>query len=365
MSNEMIQGDGRRPKAGFFLVWLLLFLATALFALTFPVVWAKADEPAPRSLSLAGLNINGKFDLNFERGGFTGSPSDGSQTLKNYHHFVFLSRKKQGERVFFNAEIVDATFYEMGVKLGEHRNIKFGKIFVPFGADPIFHHAYGGLSGFDQKLVPFLWTELGAVYKYDVLPGKTYKVQNEIALVSGFKADKPDSLTIGGAGDPSRPALVDRFAGSRGRYSAWASLYWDQYLAGNNLFMWGGDLYAGYGFLPWSVLRDLSARLGFVRADVQDKSGPNYFHFGDYVQLDCRLPSDLRLRYRGGLTATDNRKGLFFDSDRDDVDDRVGHNVGLWWEHRLLTVGAEYFVNLEAGNEQPNDLIRFMTVIEF
>lgn len=360
---------GQPSVADSILLWLVLFVLTAVFVLSLPAMWAFADDGTsgrePPLITLAGFNINGKFDLSFERGSFTGSPSVGTQTLKNYHHFVFLSRKTQDEPVFFNAEIVDATFYEAGVKVGEHRNVKFGKIFVPFGADPVFHHAYGGLSGFDQKLVPFLWTELGAVYKHDVLLRKTYKVQNEIAFVSGFKADKPDSLSISGGGDPGRPAVVDRFAWSRGRYSAWASLYWDQYLAGNNLFMWGGDLYAGYGFLPLPVLRNLSAKLGFVRADVQDKSGPNYFHFGDYVQLDCHLPLDLRARYRGGLTTTGNQKGLFFDSERDDVDDRVGHNVGLWWEHKLLTVGAEYFVNLETANEQPNDLIRIMTVIEF
>lgn len=333
-----------------------------------------AEDPQPESgkpasaIQLAGFTINGRFDLNYEKGAFSGEEiGDGESSLKNYHHFVFLSRKKREEPFSFTAEVVDLTFYEMAARFGgkKDKQVRFGKIFLPFGADPLFHHSYGGVSGFDQKLVRFIWAELGAALSHPIRQSGDLRIDNELYLVSGYKGKEDSVLAISGAGDPGTPALGDRLRIGKGKYSLWASTYWDPYEGGNNLFMYGIDAAASYGFIPVSALENLSVKLGFIRADVESEPLGNYYHFGDYLQLDCKLPSDLRARYRTGAVTFENHGSLFFDTDRKDAKDTVSHTLALYWDYKLLSLGAEFIANLEAANEVNDDLVRLSAVLEF
>ncbi|MBI2890313.1 MAG: hypothetical protein HYY13_05955 [Nitrospirae bacterium] len=349
-------------------MWNKLTIAT-LFVLAFPIAAWPAEEageaPPTVPFALAGFQINGRFDLNYERTTFSGSPSEGEDTLKNYHHFIFLSRRKKDEPFSFTAEIVDQTFYEMGVKLGEGGGIRFGKVLVPFGADPLFHHSYGGVTGADQKLVPFIWSELGVVYDRTFVQSSDFRLDGNTFLVSGYKGDDTKVLALNGAGDPSKPAVGQRLRLGTGKYSLFGSVYYDQYVSSKSVLLYSLEATAGYGFLPWSILKNVSARAGALRADVKSDALGNYYHFGDYLQVDCRLPFGFRGRYRGGAVTNENHTSLYFDDKKKDVADTVNHTVALFYDYRLLTLGAEYLANLEAVGEQKNDLIRVLAVLEF
>lgn len=326
------------------------------------------DQARDRSIKIAGFSIDGRFDLNYEIRNFENVPKEiwRNQSLVNYHHFLFLSRNKQSEPVFISIEAIDLSFYELGVKLPYRSSVKFGKIWVPFGADPLFHHQYGGLNGFDQKLLPFLWAELGASIKIPVYRNllKRLSIDSETAIVSGIsgKSDKP--LALNSNGDPGRLALVDRVRVSWDHFGFWGSVYWDRYAPGKDLVMWGLDAAANYGFLSFAP--GLSLKVGAVRADVRaTKSLGNYYHFADYLEAKYQLPKNFTLGYRTGAITMDNHKSLYFDRDHKTADDTVTHSFTAYWRYGYLGVSLQYQLNLEAVDEVDNDLIRLTTVLEF
>ncbi|MBI2058722.1 MAG: hypothetical protein HYT87_03045 [Nitrospirae bacterium] len=379
MQSESGAVSAQHSAVSSILVWLGLFLATALMVVLMPMWVLAAEEsesesgkPAP-GIQLSGFMINGRFDLTYEKEKFTGNPEEGKDYFKNYHHFVFLSRRKKDEPFSFSAEIVDFKFFEVGVKLGKNRLLKFGKIFMPFGADPLFHRAYGGLTGFDQKLVPFLWTTYGGSFLYPITDRPGLRIDNEFYVVPGPEGKLNEMVDISKTTENSGQAGAgDRLRLGAGKYSVWGSFYWNQYFSDSGLFLVGLDAAAAYGFLPVGPLSNLSLKAGFIKAYVRgservegDSTITSYYHFGDYLQVDYKLPWDLRCRYRTGFVSLDNIEGFYFDKDRKDEKDMVSHNVGLWWDYKILSTGIEYFVNLEAANEQPNDLVRLAAVIEF
>jgi hypothetical protein len=348
---------------------LALSLTGAAYAAEPEAAEEKATKAAPghphgAGITLAGFSINGRFDLAYEFTGFEGFPEDDNDALRNYHHFIFISRNKKDEPFSISAEIIDLTFYELTIKLCKHSNIRLGKILVPFGADPLYHHSYGGLSGFDQKLTPVIWAELGASYQATILQGD-FTLENELYVVTGYRAEEDQVVSLSAAGDPERLALGDRIRAGYGKFSAYLSFYWNQYAPGRNLFLWGFDVAAARGFLPWPYLENLSVKLGLIRADVRSEVLGDYYHFGDYLQVDYRLPKGVTLRYRTGMVAFKNHQNLFFDTDRKDAKDTVAHSFSIWWRTHLLSLGAEYILNLEAKDEIENDLIRFTAVVEF
>ena len=138
-----------------------------------PVAAAPPAAPSPHppggGVGLPfGLMLNGRFDLDYERRKFTGSPFDDSATnaLRSYHHFLFLSRESADDPVGLSLEVLTPAVLGGALPLARRAAagrvlVSGGKIFVPFGADPLMHQSYGGLAGFDQKILPALWAQEG------------------------------------------------------------------------------------------------------------------------------------------------------------------------------------------------------------
>jgi len=326
------------------------------------------SHPGSQGFQVAGFQVNGRFDLAYEVGAFAvdgeGSPKN---AFNNYHHFLFLSRKKQGERLSFSAEVIDLSFYELGIELTDHLQLRVGKVFVPFGGDPLFHHNYGGVSGVDQKLVPFIWAEYGVVLEANLLQSRMTSIDNEFYSVAGISGDESQVLKLNGASNPGTIALGDRLRIGTGAFAFSGSFYWNRYDVGQDLFLWGFDASAGYGFLPWPIANRLAVKVGVIRSDIQSETLGNYYHFGDYLQLDYRLPQSFGLRYRSGMVSMENREKLFFDDREESLssDDTVAHSVTFWKRHRGLTVSAELIINFEAAGEIDNDLFRLTTAFDF
>ncbi len=326
---------------------------------------AAAEEAAHPGFEIGGLMLNGRFDLNLEMREFYGNLFDGTASLVNYHHFLFVS--KQAERYFFSADVVDLNFYEFGFNLSERVSLKGGKILVPFGADPPFHHEYGGKNGFDQEFVPFIWAELGGDLLWRVIEGPKTDLSNELYVVNAPNGDEAKVLLPNAVSAPDGFALGDRVKWGYGPYTAYLSFYWNRYTAGRDAFMYGADLSAAYGFLDWGVLRNVALRAGFARMDVEGEpvTMGDYFHFADYLRVDVRLPEHLFLRYLVGSKTIQNYSGLFYDGDNGDAKDTTTHSFALYYRRPDgHTFQAMYQVNLEALEEK-NDLFRLGWAYEF
>jgi hypothetical protein len=329
---------------------------------------------------IAGFRINGRFDVAYELGGFSvdaDGEGDPKHSIKNYHHLIFLSRNRQDEWFSINAEIIDLSFYEVGLKLGDRYQVHFGKIMVPFGADPLFHKSYGGVSGVDQKLLPIVWSEHGAVFEANLYESGILSLDNELYAVSGIGGSPDEVLDLSRSSDPNKVAIGDRFRVGYGLFSGAASLYWSPYSDESptadeydfNMWMWGFDLSAGYGFLPWPYLDRLGLKLGFMRADIQgsDVSGlGNYYNFGDYLRVDYLLPWGMSFRYLTGMVTMGNQKGFFRDDDKtDETGDTRAHNFTLYKRYRGLTLSAQLIINMEKAGEVDNDLFRLTAAFDF
>ncbi len=328
-----------------------------------------AESPLLTIPEVAGFRINGRFDVYYELGGFSADGSgDPKSSIKNYHHFIFLSRNRQDEWFSLNVELIDQTFYEIGLKLSDRYQVRGGKIMVPFGADPLFHKSYGGVSGVDQELLPIVWAEHGAVFEANLYESDTFSIDNEAYVVSGIGGDADELLDLSRGSAPNTIAVGDRLRVGYGKFAGAASLYWSPYADDYNMLMWGFDLSAGYGFLPWRFIDRLGVKVGFMRADIQGSTASglgDYYHSGNYLQLDYRLPCSMGVRYRTGMVTMENHDGFFFDDDRKDVDDAVAHSFSIWKSYRGLTVTAQYIINIEEAGELDNDVFRITAAFDF
>lgn len=316
----------------------------------------------------AGFNINGRFDVAYELGDFALDVAhDLENAVKNYHHFLFISRNQEDEWFSFNVEAIDLSFYEIGLKVTNWAQVRLGKVLMPFGADPLFHHSYGGLSGFDQTLLPFIWAEHGVVIDVNLHQSDMLSVDNELYVVTGISGSDDQVLRLNAASDPGTLAVGDRVRVGYGDFAAAVSVYTDRYAEGKYFFLWGLDFSAGYGFLPWPYLDQLSVKLGLARADVESATFGNYYHFGDYLQFDYRLPALMGLRYRTGVITSENHQGVFFDDrePRKGPDDTLAHSITFWKRYRGLSVAAEFIINIEAAGEVDNDLFRLTAAVDF
>jgi hypothetical protein len=343
-----------------------LFLLGWMFAALLPAASA-AEEGAPAGvpLTLDGITLNGRFDLYYQWTGFSDSWPDAQDSFENYHHFVFINRKSANDPFFFTAELVDLTFYEGGLKFGDRFRYRFGKILVPFGADPLFHHSYGGLSGVDQRLLPTVWAERGAALSAVIYEKGSWRVDADLYTVAGISGKDDEVLALNLPGNKDTTALGGRVRAGYDKYTLWASAYHDDYTKGQDLWITGLDAAAAYGFLPWPVLENFALKLGGIRADVSSEALGHYFHFADYLQVDYRLPASFKLRYRTGALTWENHRDLVFDLSKEDVKDTVSHTFSAYWRYQLLTLGIDYIINLEAEDEINNDVLRLSSVIEF
>lgn len=328
-----------------------------------------------------GFALNGRFSLDGERRQFTGAPwSSGSlNALRSYHHFLFLSRESPEDRFGLSVEMLNLLFWEAHVRLGPRDRhwqvaIAGGKIMVPFGADPLFHQSYGGLVGFDQRILPVFWAQEGLAAHF-VAHRRELVVTDDLYVVRGHALRRGDAV-LNLQGDLSPDDAVKLAWGNRlgvawGPLSAWYSVYFNPLGFGRRLFMQAADVTL-WRVRGVPVLGNLSFGAGLFRADVSGGEaegfgghGKDYYHFGSYFQMRVHPCDWFYVQYRQGLRTLDNRRGVYVDDTRLTSEDASTHNFGAVARYRGLTAGLFYFINLEKGVEIPNDLLRVSLTYEF
>lgn len=329
----------------------------------------------PSGLSVAGgqLTLHGKFDIAYERGGYTDKITMGTDAVRNYHHFVFLDYQPTDHPFFFTAEIIDQYFYTAGAR---HKfegtpwrvSGKLGKVMVPFGGEPLFHNTYGGLSGFDQQILPVVFSRHGVVgqvqYSRDM-----WRFTNEVYAVHGYELPASDEVlslqTDLSSPDDARIAVGDRVGLGWGPFALWYSVLYNKLDFGRHLVMQGLDI-SLWRIAAVPVLEDIGLRAGLMRADVSGAgSGEDYYHFGDYLELRYYPVDWLYLRGRTGARTTDNRGGVYFDENREDQKDTSAHSVAVVYNENGWRAGLYYFWRTERVDERDNDLLRVRMGYEF
>lgn len=328
-----------------------------------------------------GLSINGRFDVAYERRGFSGDPFVDSATngLRSYHHFLFLSRELADDPFGLSVEMLSLQFWEAHYRWNAPRlpvqvMISGGKILVPFGADPLMHQSYGGLSGFDQRILPVIWAEEG-VAVHVVGHRRELAITDDLYVVRGYTLQQADGIinlqNDFSPADNARLGWGNRLGGAWGPISAWYSTYYNGLGFGRRLFMQAGDV------MLWRVrqvpiLGHFSFAAGLLRADVsggngQGVGGPgkDYYDFGSYFQVRYHPTDWLYFQYRQGVFTFNNRRGVVVDDTRLTSNDGSTHNFGVVARTHGLTAGLYYFINLEKVNEIPNDLLRLSVSYDF
>jgi hypothetical protein len=343
-------------------------------------VRAAAAEPSPHAsrgpITLPwGFFLNGRFDLNYERNHFSGNPfADGSTAaLRSYHHFLFLSRESAADPFGLSIEILSLQFWEAHARLGGHGRpwqliVGGGKIVVPFGADPLVHQSYGGLAGFDQRILPPIWAVEGVAAHLLVERGR-FAFTNDAYVVHGYALPRADSVlnlqTDFSSSDDVRLGYGDRVGVALLNISAWYSAYLNTLGFGRRLFMQAADLtIARPRSLP--VLGHFSLGAGLLRADVSGGGpGLDYYQFGSYLWLRYHPTEWLLFQYRQGLRTYNNRRGVVIDETRLSAEDMSTHNFEAIARYRGVSFVLGYFLIFEKAAEIPNDFLRLSVAYDF
>jgi len=334
--------------------------------------------PPPGLALPLGFLLNGRFDLNYERRQFSGNPFAPSSVaaLRSYHHFLFLSRDA-GDPCGLSVEVLTLLFWEAHCRLPRRGpvavTVAAGKIVVPFGADPLFHQSYGGLAGFDQVVLPPVWSIEG-VAAHGVYWRGPVAITDDLYVVRGYALQHADSVinlqSDFSPDDDSRLAVGNRLGGAWMGISAWYSTYFNPLGFGRRLFMQAVDLNI-WRQRQIPVLGHFSLGAGLLRVDVSGGGpsvggvGHDYYDFADYFQIRYYPVDWLFFQYRQGIHTFDNRRGTVLDNSRLTSADGSTHNFGVVARTRNLWFGIFYFVNLEKVDEIPNDLLRFNVTYEF
>lgn len=322
---------------------------------------------------LEGVRLHGRFDLSYERRNYTDNPfaEDAKDALQSYHHFLFLSRRTKADPISLDVELLTLQFWELSAR---HRfgpvevGAKLGKLLVPFGADPLYHHSYGGLAGFDQRILPVVWAAEGvSTYAYGDLFGVGLGL--DLSLLRGF-ASRGEDAVLNLQGDLSplddvKPALSARLRASYGPLSLYYSAFvnplgFDRllYLQALDVSLWR---WRGIPFVE-----DLALSFGLLRGDVSGGGpGVDHYHFGSYFQARYYAWDFLYFQYRQGLRTFDNQRGLYEDPYRFTTQDASTHSVGAVFQWRGAQVGVYHHWNLEKVDEVDDDFLRVMVGYAF
>lgn len=306
------------------------------------------------------VRIMGRFDATYELTNPDVENSDFRKgDFKSYHHHIFV-KASPSQKVGLFAEVVDGLFAEFSYKPTSGVELKAGKIIVPFG-DPGFHHFYAAVQGDPTSgiLLPNIWAEFGATANWEIGHLGPVAIMSETYTVKGsFNPDPSKTLQL------NRPATGNRFAVGERVTFGWdrvrvsGSVYWDEWNKGYDLFLYGVDATADYGLIKLPVLADLRLKAGLARAEVENPVAGHYYKYADYVELSYGAIREWvtpRLRY--GSYIDDSR--LYTNKDL--------HN----WSAAavvpidVLTLTAEYLVQMEEVDEQHNDLFRLMLALDF
>ncbi|MCS7212774.1 MAG: hypothetical protein NZ927_00905 [Candidatus Calescibacterium sp.] len=318
-------------------------------------------------LEIKGLKINGKFDFSFELRDFKLNPFEGKAYFRNYHHFVFLTWRNKEQKFFLTAEIIERYFYEFGANI-DNLSIKFGKLLVPFGPDPLFHKSYGGLTGFDQKFLPVVWSELGIDVSYTFFRTGRFIIANEVYVVNAPREDQTKVYLPNIGSSIDKFAIGDRLTLGTDKFILYLSAYWNQYKGKYNYVMGAFDVAFPYGFLgKEEIFRRLSLSAGILRSYAtgdRDTVG-SYFHFANYARLNIMLPLNLELRLLTGVKTIQNYRGLFYDKSTADNSDTASYNLALIYRIGLFSGQIQYIANSEFADEVEDNLFRVMFIFEF
>ncbi|MEO8212335.1 MAG: hypothetical protein ABI560_04040, partial [Myxococcales bacterium] len=338
-----------------------------------------AGGPAGLALPL-GFFLNGRFDIDYERRQFTGNPfgSAGANALRSYHHFLFLSHASADDACGVSLEVLTLQFWEVHCRLLDRTRpvalvVAGGKLVVPFGADPLYHQSYGGLAGFDQRILPVLWAQEG-VAGHLVYQRGPLVLSDDLFLVRGYGLGRADAvLSLQNDFSPADDAKLgwgNRLGAAWMGISAWYSSYFNTLGFGRHLFMQAVDLTVSrQRQLP--VVGHFSLGAGLLRADISGGDGGaggvgrDYYHFGSYLQLRYHPTDWAFLQYRQGLRTFNNRRGVILDRSRLTSADGSTHSFGVVGRHGGLTGGIFYFLNLEKVDEVPDDLFRVSLTYDF
>lgn len=327
----------------------------------------------------ADLSLHGRFDLVVQHDGYQDNPfDDGNERIRNHHHFVFLSRSSASDPFGLDVELVDLTFYEISF---HHRptdapwrlSVRGGKLMVPFGPEPVFHMAYGGRIGFDQKLMPALWSRLGARVGFDYrIASLGVQLRNDLYAVQGYRLPQADAvLDLQADFDDAGFGFGDRIGIGWGALTAWYSLYANGLGFGRTLFMQAFDAEV-YRHPELPVVDRFAVGLGAMRADISGGAdegyggpGEDYYHFATYFVVKLFPLEWLYLQYRQGITNFDNRRGLWRDELRLDEGDNATHNLAAVARYEGLSATLSHAWNLEQRNEVDDDYLRLMVAYDF
>ena len=347
---------------------------------------AEEEAPAPEAAKPAGhpggggielpwnLRLNGRFDVAYERTDFKGDPTDGKDAIKNYHHFLFLTRDSAKDPFFLRAELIDLSFYEFGMRFsgGEGSkwkgNFRAGKLMVPFGPEPLFHRQYGGRSGFDNEVFPAFFSQLGVAGNFQTLVGPL-RISTDLYAVQGYRVGSEtavlDLKSNFSRSDDPEIAVGARVGLGFGPISAWYSAMINEVGFGRTLWMQALDV-SIWRWPDVPVLEDLVLGFGATRADVSGGgSGIDHYHFADYLYLRYYPTDYLYLQYRAGLRTYNNRRDEFIDETRLDASDNSTHNFGVVYSRQGYSLGLFYYLNMEKADEVDNDLLRLLLTYEF
>lgn len=331
-----------------------------------PVPEAASPNRLPFSLPYH-LRLNGRFDLSYERRDYKNHPfGPGRNALQTYHHFLFLSRSGAKDPFGFNIELLTQQFYEFNARfVTDNRRAKFlikaGKILVPFGDEPLYHTSYGGRTGFDQQLMPTVWSQPGLDINAHIQLGPV-SLSNDLYAVQGYGLRSADAVlnlqSDFSSFDDFKFAVGDRIGLSWAPLTAWYSLQINPLGFDRRLFMQAFD------FEFWRLnnvpfLQDLVVGFGAMRADVSGGGpGNDYYHFGSYGKIRYYPIDWLYLQYRWGLKTFDNRRKLYYDDTRADERDGSSHNLTIGATYMGFFAAVQLFWNLEKTNEQDDDFLR-------
>ncbi|MFY2561280.1 hypothetical protein ACN469_27010 [Corallococcus terminator] len=330
---------------------------------------------------LGSLTLNGRFDLNYERLGYNDQPFQGgaSNALRSYHHFLFLTRQSTSDPVTLTLEMLSLQFWEVGYRLSGDDwpvkvSAKMGKVLVPFGAEPLFHHSYGGLAGFDQKVLPPVFAREGLTANVQRREGP-FLLSADVYVIAGYQLRRAEAvLNLQSDFAPleeTHLGLGTRLGGSWGPFSLWYSACYNSLGFGRRLFLQSVDV-ASWRPRGVPVLERFSLGAGFLRADISGGEaegyggpGADYYHFASYLQLRFHPAEWLYLQYRQGLRTFGNQRGQILDSTALTREDASAHNVGAVARWKGLSVGLFQFWNLEKVDEVPDDFTRLVVAYEF
>ena len=240
------------------------------------------------------------------------------QFKKDHAHVVI--ELPVNDNLHFRSDIAfEPEFYEVSYTFGQSLELTAGKVLIPFGQNE-FHHLIGGRVDEHNLFLPDVWADYGIRIKHKVLDQGWGGFDYSLWVVNGFSGTEEPLMGMTSSSDNNnmkgfgiRPALRLGTTITIG-----ANFYldaWDK-KARQQMLFYGADLDLGYGFLSFSVLRNLKIRAEFAYGLIQISDEINklsglikhgYKKSGFNIEVTYKILNWLLFRYREGLLNPDNR----------------------------------------------------------